>query len=200
MADALSRIGEEWLSDEEADKLLETVPSIPGDDTMVEIFKEEERDGKPERSVPYTMSSAAMKAVFDNLTSGAGRRAEQEYNTDSAAHREADSVKVNVRSARLSTQMHVMDWAKAQREDPEIKAVMDWCQLDSEKSEPWTRQLVKLKSRLRPNKNTPVGKSMLRNADRLTLCGGLLYHMYMPKYQVEEVTLHGAQGTQEDCH
>ena len=28
---------------------------------------------------------------------------------------------------------------------------------------------------------------MLRNADRLTLCGGLLYHRYMPKYQVEEV-------------
>ena len=95
MADALSRISEEWLSDEEADKLLETVPLIPGDDIMVEIFEEEESDRKPERSVPYTMSSAAMKAVFNNLTSGVGRRAEQEYNTDSATHREADSVKVN---------------------------------------------------------------------------------------------------------
>ena len=109
MADALSRICEEWLSDKEADKLLKTVPLIPGDDTMVEIFEEEESDRKPERSVPYMMSSAAMKAVFDNLTSGAERRAEQEYNTDSAAHREADSVKVNMRSARLSTQMHVTD-------------------------------------------------------------------------------------------
>ena len=73
------------------------------------------------------MSSAAMKAVFNNLPSGAGRRAEQEYNTDSAAHREADSVEVNMRSARLSTQMHVMDWAEAQCEDPEIEATMDWC-------------------------------------------------------------------------
>ena len=125
MADALSRISEEWLSDEEADKLLETVPLIPGDDTMVEIF-EEESDRKPERSVPYTMSSEAMKAVFNNLTSGAGRKAEQEYNTDSTAHREADSVKVNVRSARLSTHMHVTDWAEAQCEDPEIEAAMDW--------------------------------------------------------------------------
>ena len=59
--------------------------------------------------------------------SGAGRRAEQEYNTDSAAHREADFVKVNVRSARLSTQLHVMDWAEAQHEGPEMEAVMDWC-------------------------------------------------------------------------
>ena len=79
VADALSRISEEWLSDEEADKLLKTVPLIPGYDTVVEIFKEEESDRKPERSVPYTMSSAAIKAVFDNLTSGAGRRVEQEY-------------------------------------------------------------------------------------------------------------------------
>ena len=125
VADALSRISEEWLSDEEADKLLEIVPLIPGDDTMVEIFEEEESDRKSKRSVPYTMSSAAMKAVFNNLTSGAGRRAEQEYNTDSAAHREADSVKVNVRSARLSTQMYVTDRAETQHEDPEIEATMD---------------------------------------------------------------------------
>ena len=41
MADALSRISEEWLSDEEADKLLKTVPLIPGDDTVVEIFEDE---------------------------------------------------------------------------------------------------------------------------------------------------------------
>ena len=46
---------------------------------------------------------------------------------------------------------------------------------------------MKLKSRLGYHKNSPVGKSMLRNADQLTLCGGLLYHRYTPKYQVEEV-------------
>ena len=158
VADALSRISEEQLSDKEADKLLETAPLIHGDDTMVEIFEEEESDRKPERSVPYTMSLAAMKAVFDNLTSGAGRRAEQEYNTDSAALREADSVEVNVRSARLSTQMHVMDWTEAQCEDPEIEATMDWCQLDRRKFEPRTKQLMKLKSRLGSHKNTPVGE------------------------------------------
>ena len=127
VADALSRISEEWLSDKEADKLLETVPLIPGDYNVVEIFEEEESDSKPERPVTYMMSLAAMKAVFDNLTSGAGRIADQEYNTVSAAHREADSVEVNMRSARLSTQMHVMDWAGAQHEHPEIIATMDWC-------------------------------------------------------------------------
>ena len=133
------------------------------------------------------MSSEAMKAVFDNLTSGASRRAELEYSVNSATHHKADSIKVSVKSVRLSTQMHVMDWAEAQREDPEIKAAMDWCCLDKKKSEPWTEQLAKLKSRLGTKKNTPEGRSILQNADKLTLSGGLLYYRYKPKYQIEEV-------------
>ena len=124
------------------------------------------------------MSSEAMKAIFNNLTSGAGRRAEQEYNTDSATHHKADSIEVNVKSVRLSTQMHVTDWAEAQHEDPEIKAAMDWCCLNKKKSEPWTEQLAKLKSRLGSKKNTPEGRSMLWNADKLILSGGLLYYRY----------------------
>ena len=48
VADALSRIKEEWLSDEEADKLLKFVPMIPGDETVIKIFEEEECDQKPE--------------------------------------------------------------------------------------------------------------------------------------------------------
>ena len=89
-----------------------------------------------------------MKAAFDNLTSGTSRRAELEYSANSAAHCEADSIEVSVKSMRLSTQMHVTYWAEAQHEYPEIKAAIDWCCLDKRKSEPWTEQLVKLKSRL----------------------------------------------------
>ena len=128
-----------------------------------------------------------MKAVFDNLTSGASRRAELEYSVDSAAHHEADSIEVSVKSTRLSTQMHVMDWAEAQCEDPEIEAAMDWCHLDKKKSKPWTEQLAKLRSRLGTEKNTPEGRSILWNADKLTLSGGLLYYKYKPKYQIKEV-------------
>ena len=133
------------------------------------------------------MCSKAIKAIFNNLTSEAGRRAEQEYNTDSAAHHKVDSIEVNVKSVRLSTQMHVTDSAEAQREDPEIDATMDWCHLNEKKSETWTEQLVKLKSRLGSKKNTPEGRSILQNADKLTLSGGLLYYRCKPKYQIEEV-------------
>ena len=187
MADTLSRISEECLSDEEAEKVLEAVPMIPGDDTVFEVSEEKGEDWQPEKAAPHTMSSKAMKAIFDNLTSGAGRRAEQEYNTNSATHHEANSIKVNVKSARLSTQMHVTNWAEAQHEDPEIEAAMDWCCLNKKKFESWTEQLMKLKSRSGSKKNTPEGRSILWNVDKLTLSGGLLYYRYKPKYQIEEV-------------
>ena len=140
----------------------------------------------PEKATPHTMSSEVMKAVFNNLTSGASRRAEQEYDLGSAAHHKANSIEVSVKSVRLSTQMHVTDWAEAQCEDQEIKVAMDWCHLNKKKSEPRTEQLAKLKSRLGPKKNTPEGRSILHNADKLTLSGGLLYYIHKPKYQIEE--------------
>ena len=77
-----SQIQERRLSDQEADKLLKDVPIIPGDKTIVKIFEEEGGDCDPEYPAPYAMSSAAMKAVFNNLTSGAGRRAKLEYGTN----------------------------------------------------------------------------------------------------------------------
>ena len=136
VANALSRIKEACLSDKEVERLLKVVPVIPGDNTIFEVFEEKEEDRQPEKTTPHTMSSEAMKAVFDNLTSGAGRRVELEYQADSAAHCKADSIEVSVQSMRLSMQMHVMDWAKAQCEDPEIKVAMDWCCLNRRKSQP----------------------------------------------------------------
>ena len=62
---------------------------------------------------------------------------------------------------------------------------MDWHCLDKKKPESWMEQLAKLKSRVGPKKNTPEGRSILQNADKLTLSGGLLYYRY--KYQIEEV-------------
>ena len=184
VANALSRIKKERLSGEEADKLLECVPMIPGDETIVKIFAEEECDQKPESPMLYAMSSVAMKAIFNNLTSGAGRTAELEYSTNLPIHYEVDSVEIRVKSARLNNQMHVTNCAEAQWENPEIEATMDWCWLNRKKSEPWTQQLLKFKSCLGSNKNTPTGKSLLKNVDWLTLCGGLLYHQYMLKYEL----------------
>ena len=166
VADALSRLSEECLPDEEAEKVLEAVSVIPGDNTIFEVFEEKEEDWQPEKATPHTMFSEATKAVFNNLTSGASRRADLEYSANTAAHYEADSTEVSVKPMRLSMQMHVMDWAEAQLEDPEIEAIMDWCCLNKKKFQPWREQLTKLKSRLGTKKNTPEGRSILQNADK----------------------------------
>ena len=44
MADALSRISEECLPDEEAERVLKAVPIIPEDNTVFEVFEEKEED------------------------------------------------------------------------------------------------------------------------------------------------------------
>ena len=87
----------------------------------MKIFEEKGGDHDPESPAPYAMSSAAMKAVFDNLTLGAGRRAELEYGTNSLIHDEADSIEVNVKSARVNSQMHVTNWSEAQQRTPSSK-------------------------------------------------------------------------------
>ena len=44
VADALSRISEECLSDEEVERVLKGVCVIPGNDTVLEVFEEKEED------------------------------------------------------------------------------------------------------------------------------------------------------------
>ena len=112
VADALIRISDKCFSDEEAEKVLEAVPVIPGDNTMFKVYEEEDEDRWPEKTAPYAMLSWAMKAIFDNLTSGAGRRAEHE----------ASFIEVNVISARLSTQLLKLN-GRTQRSKPQWTGV-----------------------------------------------------------------------------
>ena len=53
VADALSRISEEHLSDEEAEKVLKAVPVIPGDDTIFEVLKRRRKTGNQRRLPPH---------------------------------------------------------------------------------------------------------------------------------------------------
>ena len=68
------------------------------------------------------MSKDEMKAIFDNLTMAAGRRAEQEWDQESSTTKEVDSIEIEAWAARPSTPMAVTDWAQAQWKDPELEA------------------------------------------------------------------------------
>ena len=99
---------------------------------------------------------------------------------------EADLIEIEAWAAQPNTPMHVTDWTQAQREDPELSATLDWCLQDHKKSISWAQQLEKLKACLGPLKNQPEGKCIIRNADKLTLSGGMLYYQHSPKY-LEEI-------------
>ena len=79
VADALSRIGEKWLPQEETDEILKATPLLKEDPTVVEVYNEKEENRIPEKDPKWTMSKDEMKAVFDNLTMGTGRWAEQKW-------------------------------------------------------------------------------------------------------------------------
>ena len=79
VADALSRIGEQQLPQEEMDEILRAIPLLEGDPTVVEVYDEQDEDRTPERNPKWTMLKDEMKAIFDNLTMGAGRRTEREW-------------------------------------------------------------------------------------------------------------------------
>ena len=79
VADALSRIGEKQLPPKETDMILRATPLLKEDQTVIEVFNEKEEDRAPEKDSKWTMSKDKMKAIFDNLTMSAGRRAEQEW-------------------------------------------------------------------------------------------------------------------------
>ena len=81
--------------------------------------------------------------------------------------------------------MYIMDWAETQQEDSELEATLKWC-LNDKKGTPWAQQLEKLKAHLGSLKNQPEGKCIVRNADKLTLLGGMLYYQHSPKYLEEK--------------
>ena len=93
VADAL-RIGEKWLPQEEIDEILKATPLLNGDPTVVEVYNEKEEDRVPEKDPKWTMSKDEVKVVFDNLTMGAGRWAEQELDQESAVTAEVDSIEI----------------------------------------------------------------------------------------------------------
>ena len=65
-----------------------------------------------------------MKAVFDNLTSGAGQRVEQELNAESSAHKEADSIEV---SSLLGLVLGCMLLSGPRPSEKIWNSAMDWC-------------------------------------------------------------------------
>ena len=66
-----------------------------------------------------------MKSILDGVALGAVHLVETHdpAMVGSACHLEQE---VHVAAGCMQVQMHVMEWAEAQREDPALSAVLDW--------------------------------------------------------------------------
>ena len=128
-----------------------------------------------------TLSPDAVQALFDGIIMGASRHAKWEWDQSVTIGREEDDVNLGVKAARHATPMHIINWAEAQKEDPELGAAITWLKTNFPLECGWTEHLAKLKQLMGPAKDTPDGRAVLRTVDKLTLSGGVLYQRHCLK-------------------
>ena len=136
------------------------------------------------------LSPEAMQSVLDGVTLGATLRAEG----DDRAIVEGDhdiEKEVHVTTGQVLVKMHVTNWATAQREDPELDAVLHCLE---------AKKKIDLRTLLGEHASSEEGWILWRNCQNFKVLQDALYLHSMPKGENEEsITLHSAKGT-PDCH
>ena len=121
----------------------------------------------------------AMQAVLDGVTLGASQRAEGEDHAMIEGDQEKEK-EVWVTVGQVLVEMHVTDWATAQKEDPELDAVLQW--LESKKK-------TDLRTLLREYALSEEGQIIWRYHQNFTVLQGTLYLHSMPRGKNEDLLL-----------
>ena len=87
--------------------------------------------------------------------------------------------------------MHVTNWATAQKEDPELDAVLQWLE---------SRKKTDLMTLLREYTLSEEGWIIWRNYQNFTVLQGTLYLHSMPKGENEDLLLFMVPKMPLDCH
>ena len=67
----------------------------------------------------------AVQAILDGATVGTSQRAERENPAIIEGDQQLEK-EVQVATGQVLVEMHMTDWAAAQKEDPELNAVLQW--------------------------------------------------------------------------
>ena len=121
----------------------------------------------------------AMQAILDGATLGASQRAEGE----DPAVMEGDQEKEKeawVTAGWVLVEMHVTNWATAQKEDPELDAVLQWLE---------AKKKTDLRTLLGEHTSSEEGQIIWRNCQNFTVLQGTLYLHSMPKGENEDLLL-----------
>ena len=110
---------------------------------------------------------------------GASQRAERE-NPAIIKNNQQLEQEVHVTTGQVQVEMHVTDWAAAQKEDPELNAVLHWLE---------TRKKADLKTLLGECIICEDGRMVWRNCQNFTSLQGTLYLCSTPKGEDEDLLL-----------
>ena len=121
----------------------------------------------------------AMQSVLDGVTLPATQRPER----DDPAMVEGDhnmEKEVCVTTGQVLVEMHVTNWATAQREDPELDAVLHWLE---------AKKKIDLRTLLEEHASSEEGQMVWRNCQNFTVLQDALYLRSMPKGENEDLLL-----------
>ena len=121
----------------------------------------------------------AMQAILDGATIGASQRAEGEDPAVIKGDQQREK-EVQVATGQVLVEMHVTDWATAQKEDPKLDAVLQW--LESKKK-------TDLRTLLGEHTLSEEGQMVWRNHQNFTTLRGTLYLCSTPKGENEDLLL-----------
>ena len=113
----------------------------------------------------------AVQAVLDGAAVGALQRAERE-NPAIVENDQQLEQEVCVTTGQVQVEMHVTNWAAAQKEDPELNAVLHWLE---------TRKKADLKTLLGECIMSKDGQMVWRKCQNFTSLQGTLYLCSTPK-------------------
>ena len=113
----------------------------------------------------------AMQALLDGATLGTSQRAEGEDPAMIKGNQEKEK-ELPVAAGQVLVEMHVTDWATAQKEDPKLDAILQW--LESKKK-------TDLRTLLGEHASSEEGQMIWRNCQNFAVLQGTLYLHSTPK-------------------
>ena len=125
------------------------------------------------------LSLEAVQSILDGATLGAAQRAEGEDPAVVEGDQEKEK-EVWVTAGQVLVEMHVTDWAAAQREDPELDAILHWLE---------AKKKTDLRTLLREHASSKEGQIVWRNCQNFTVLQDILYLCSMPKGEKEDLLL-----------
>ena len=120
-----------------------------------------------------------MQSVLDGVSLGATHRAEG-YNPAVVEGDYSLEKEVYVAARQVLIEMHMTDWAKRQREDPVLNAVLDWME---------AQKKTDLKTLLEEHASSVDGQLVWRNHQNFMIHQKALYLCTTPKGESEDLML-----------